>query len=304
MFNEYDKKVKLLLNCLPVVAKSKDFALKGGTAINMFIREQYPRLSVDIDLCYLPILPREESIMGIQSGMLEMIQGIQQKFNYKIDQRENKATKTLVKFDVIDNDVKIKIEPNFVLRGTLYPTMQQNLSDQVIERYEQKVINMRLVSKEEIYAGKICAALDRQHPRDLFDIKFILEEGITNKTKIAFLIYLISNNRPIYELLKPNRLDQRQTYQDEFKGMAFIDVSYDEMENIREQLINTISSMLTESDKEFLLNFKRGEPNWEYIPVPHVAELPAIKWKLLNLKKMDKEKHQMFLEKLEQVLYG
>ncbi|TCQ91865.1 nucleotidyltransferase AbiEii toxin of type IV toxin-antitoxin system [Rahnella sp. JUb53] len=57
----YYRQVQLLLQLLPFIAKHDCFALKGGTAINLFIRN-FPRLSVDIDLVYLPVLDREESL--------------------------------------------------------------------------------------------------------------------------------------------------------------------------------------------------------------------------------------------------
>jgi len=53
----YRSQVELLLRVLPYVAKEKVFALKGGTAINLFVRD-LPRLSVDIDLTYLPFEDR------------------------------------------------------------------------------------------------------------------------------------------------------------------------------------------------------------------------------------------------------
>jgi len=49
----YRKQVALLIQTIPAVPDEKDFALKGGTAINLFVRDM-PRLSVDIDLTYLP----------------------------------------------------------------------------------------------------------------------------------------------------------------------------------------------------------------------------------------------------------
>ena len=55
------KQVELLLRTLPYIAAEKCFALKGGTAINLFVRDM-PRLSVDVDLTYLPVEPREESL--------------------------------------------------------------------------------------------------------------------------------------------------------------------------------------------------------------------------------------------------
>ncbi len=137
----------------------------------------------------------------------------------------------------------------------------------------------------------------------MFDIKFILEEGISERTKIAFLIYLISNNRPMFELLSPNRLDQSIIYQKEFVGMTDLEISYAEMVDIREQLISTMRNLLTDADKQFLISVKEGVPNWQHINIEHVANLPSIKWKIMNINKMDKHKSQEYLVNLEAALY-
>ncbi len=61
------------------------------------------------------------------------------------------------------------------------------------------------------------AALDRQHPRDLFDVSALLaNEGLTDALRTAFVVYLISHNRPAVELLAPGRLD----IEAEFRGTA------------------------------------------------------------------------------------
>ena len=303
MFEKYNQQVYLVLECLPIVAKYKNFALKGGTAINMFLREQYPRLSVDIDLCYLPLQPREESMLGIEAGLLQIADNVQSELGYKIEKNRNSATKTITKLVVNNSKTNIKIEPNLILRSSIYPIAHMDLSKKVQGIYKRSVYNMPLVAKEEIYAGKICAALDRQHPRYLFDIKFILEEGISERTKIAFLIYLISNNRPMFELLSPNRLDQSIIYQKEFVGMTDLEISYAEMVDIREQLISTMRNLLTDADKQFLISVKEGVPNWQHINIEHVANLPSIKWKIMNINKMDKHKSQEYLVNLEAALY-
>lgn len=303
MFEKYNVQVKLVLECLPIVAKAKNYALKGGTAINMFLREQYPRLSVDIDLCYLPLQAREESLTGIQAGLLEICDALQKELGYKSEKIRNSVTKTITKLIVSNGKTDIKIEPNLILRGSIYPIIYLDLSKKVEGIYKLPVYNMPLIAKEEIYAGKICAALDRQHPRDLFDAKFILKEGIMEKTKNAFLVYLISHNRPMHELLEPNRLDQSEVFVTDFQGMTNLNISYQNLVNIREKLIQTINKTLTEQDKQFLISVKKGTPQWEYLNLPNIENLPGIKWKLMNIRKMEKAKAKVYLAKLEAVLY-
>jgi predicted nucleotidyltransferase component of viral defense system len=67
----YERQVRLLLRVIPLVAEETCFALKGGTAINLFVRNM-PRLSVDIDLTYLPVAPRHESLTDINAAMLRI----------------------------------------------------------------------------------------------------------------------------------------------------------------------------------------------------------------------------------------
>ena len=66
--NPFYRQASLVVRVLPYVARREEFALKGGTAINLFLRD-LPRLSVDIDLAYLPLTPREEALPAIRQGL-------------------------------------------------------------------------------------------------------------------------------------------------------------------------------------------------------------------------------------------
>jgi predicted nucleotidyltransferase component of viral defense system len=210
---DYRKQVALLLDVLPVVKQIDCFALKGGTALNLFIRDM-PRLSVDIDLAYLPVEPREAFLSNFNNAM-QTLAGNLEAADFNVIKRYDKHN-LLVKLDVANDAVNIKIEPNTVLRGSVFPTELQGLSEKVQETFLQQQ-KVRLLSFADLYAGKICAALDRQHPRDLFDVKLLLEnEGITDDIRQAFVIYLACSPRPMSELLAPNELDVRDIYNKEF----------------------------------------------------------------------------------------
>jgi len=71
----YREQVTLLLRILPIIAREEAFALKGGTAINLFVRD-LPRLSVDIDLTYLPLGDRIAALTGIREGLQRVETGI------------------------------------------------------------------------------------------------------------------------------------------------------------------------------------------------------------------------------------
>lgn len=155
----------------------------------------------------------------------------------------------------------------------------------------------------DLYGGKLCAALDRQHPRDLFDVKVLLEnEGITDEIRKAFIVYLVSHDRPISELLDPARKDFRRIYENEFAGMTVEEVEYDDLIAARETLIETLNKELTDAEKEFLVSLKEGQPMWGALGIKGIDKLPAIQWKLMNIQKMNKKKHAESLEKLKRKL--
>ena len=301
---DYNEQVNLLLRCLPAVAGIDTFALKGGTAINLFAQSDFPRLSVDIDLIYLPIQDRQSTLLEIDSGLRQIQQKLMKSLDsVAVEPRKNNQTKTITRLMVARNGVEIIIEPNLVLRGTVYPPTKQDLAPAVAARYGLNVYNVPVAAKADLYGGKICAALDRQHPRDLFDIKILLErEGITEEIKKAFLVYLASHNRPMHELLQPNRLDLVRLYEEEFLGMSREEVSIKDLVETREKLIETLSQSLTEQDKSFLIGIKNGIVKGELLGLPGIATLPGIQWKLVNINRMDKTAQQQALKKLEAVL--
>lgn len=301
MFEErYKKQVELLLRTLPVINRQECIALKGGTAINLFVRNM-PRLSVDIDLTYLPLNNRNEALKEIGAAMLNISQGIEKSIKgVKVTIRniENILGKLIVTY----GDVQIKIEVNFILRGSVYKPAIQPVSSEVQEFF-QLFTESRILSDEDLYAGKICAALDRQHPRDLFDVMLLLNsDGISEKMMKAFVVYLAGHSRPMNELLVPKfkRLDN--VFESQFKGMVRFDISLEELYSTREKLVKSIQGLLTEEEKIFLISIKKGEPDWSILGLPHIQDFPSIKWKLLNIRKMSDTKRKEALMRLEKVL--
>jgi len=172
------KQAELLLRVLPLIYKEEMFALKGGTAINFFIRN-LPRLSVDIDLTYLPVNDRDSALNEIRSSLLLISEGIKRRMpGTKIIQKRIHGTDDVRGLVVDRVSVTIKIEPNLVLRGSVYPPEIKRLSKKAQDLFELS-LQSRTLSPYDLYAGKICAALDRQHPRDLFDVHLLLKnEGL------------------------------------------------------------------------------------------------------------------------------
>lgn len=283
---------RLLVRALPFVYQEDCFALKGGTAINLFVRD-LPRLSVDIDLVYLPIQDRPTSLRGIHDALQRIAENVRRALSgVHVHEHQPRGDRLVAKLDLQARDgVQIKIEPNDVLRGTIHPTDERTLSPKAMELFEQSA-TARVVSLADLYGGKICAALDRQHPRDLFDIHLLFQnEGLTDEIRKSFVVYLASHDRPMNELLTPNRKDITKTFEDDFVGMAVAPVPLSTLLETRENLISAINSDLTTAEREFLLSVKLKEPKWDLLSLPGIDRLPGPQWKLYNLRKMKPEKH-------------
>jgi len=300
--NRFYPQVELMLSILSDVMAESCFALKGGTAINLFVRDM-PRLSVDIDLTYLPLRGRDESLEGI-SNALERIASriVRHRPATEIHKSFAPGGRRIVKLVVSQPGAHVKVEPNTILRGTVFPCQEAQLCAAACQEFRLDA-QVRTVSLPDLYGGKICAALDRQHPRDFFDVMLLLaNEGLTDAIRSAFVIYLASHNRPMAELLSPRLADFRRVFDDEFAGMTAIPVSHDQLCEARDALIKAVNSSLTMAERRFLLSIKDGEPEWDLICGAQFAEMPAIQWKLANIRKMSSAKRRAARAKLAQIL--
>lgn len=293
----YKNQVALLLEVLPVVNNFKCFALKGGTAINLFIRDM-PRLSVDIDLTYLPIESRDIFLVNIKAEMIKMKQFIE---NQGLVVKEV-ITKngTLAKLQVFAKNAMIKIEPNFVLRGSVFACEEQELCEKAQDQF-LKFMRINTLSIADLYGGKICAALDRYHPRDLFDLKLLLDnQGLTEQIRQAFIVYLASGSRPMHELLAPkisevSKQEFEKTFKNEFSGMTDTPISHEELSNIRSNLPSLLLTSFTDNERKFLLTLKSGTPDWSLLPIEGIETLPGVQWKLRNISKITDDKKKSSL---------
>jgi predicted nucleotidyltransferase component of viral defense system len=298
----YQRQVALLLRVLPIIADEPDFALKGGTAINLFVRDM-PRLSVDIDLTYLPVADRATSLAAIDRGMANIAQRIGRalptaQIEPVILQQENITTKLIIRLD----NAQIKIEVTPVLRGTVFEPIVMSVTAAVEEAFG--FAQMPVVSLPDLYAGKIVAALTRQHPRDLFDVRDLLaNEGISDELRAAFIVYAISGDRSIGDTLAPNRKSIEQPFASELQGMTANDVTLDDLLEAREAIIATMVADMPEAHHQFLIGFKRGEPDWSLLDVAGADKLPAVQWKLLNLAKLPDGKRAAMADRLAAIPY-
>ncbi|MDQ1349981.1 MAG: hypothetical protein QG657_282 [Acidobacteriota bacterium] len=297
----YLEQVKILLNIIPLLNRYEEFAIKGGTAINFFLLNA-PRLSVDIDLCYLPIKSRETTFNGINEIMMRLKDDIERRFvQYSLNANKS-ANANVYKLIVSSNQAAIKIEPNELLRGCVKQPLLIRINEEVAGLFNLYP-EAQILSTADLFGGKICAALDRQHPRDLFDIHMMFKHNLySDEVRQVFLVYLIQSNRPIAELLAPNNIDVSQIYEGEFSGMVKETISLEKLMEIKQELITTIKNELTIEEKEFLLSVKEGEPRWEKLGIGDYSHLPGVQWKILNINKMGKGKRKDAYNKLERIL--
>ena len=292
-----------MLRAIPHVAGEACFALKGGTAINLFVRDM-PRLSVDIDLAYLPVDESRETTLKKMSDALGRIAASIKKAIQGAKIQESRAEKPerVTRLIVATGQARIKIEPNEVIRGSVFPAKERELTRRAEDLFELSVTAQTL-SMADLYGGKLCAALDRQHPRDLFDVAVLLKhEGITDEIRKAFVVYLASHDRPIHELLDPTRKDVRRIYDNEFAGMPIEELAYEELIVAREAVIETLKKELTDDERTFLVSVKSGQPNWGVMGIEGIEKLPAIQWKLMNIRKISVKKRAELLDKLKRTL--
>lgn len=296
----YFKQTELMLHALPAVSGESCFALKGGTAINFFLRDM-PRISVDIDLTYLLIQDRTTSLKEM-SAALNRIADSLKKRGMKVQKILPKSVKRTAKLIVSRDKQQIKIEPNEVLRGSVYSPEKRGLVKKAESLFDISLTTLTL-SCADLYGGKLCAALDRQHPRDLFDVQILLNhEGITDEIRKAFVVYLASNDRPIHELLASERQDMQTAFKEEFVEMTEYLVQYEQLSDTRDRLIEILNRDLTDRERKFLISIKSGEPDWSLLGISGIEKLPGLQWKILNVRKMSTQKRTAQLEKLKAVL--
>lgn len=296
---QYRKQVSLLMRILPYVAEEKCFALKGGTAINLFVRDM-PRLSVDIDLTYLPVGPRPDSLAAIDTAMERIATAIKKAFR-GCEVSKTRVENTITKLTVRSSGVQVKIEVTPVMRGTVYEPEVRTVSEAVGDQFG--FAEIQVVSLADLYAGKLVAALDRQHPRDLFDVRDLLaNEGITDELRRAFVVYMISHDRPMFEVLRPALKALDAEYAQGFDGMTDEPVSLEDLAETRLTLIAEIVGRMPKEHRDFLISFERGEPNWSLLGLPGVADLPAVKWRQLNLDKLTPKKRSELVASLAAAL--
>ena len=292
MNREYLETARLLIQVAPLVFVDDQFGLKGGTAINLFLRDM-PRLSVDLDLVFTDhAVGRKEAIARINAAVRDAADRLRaRRFEVYVPEAGGDGeTKLMVR----SGPAEVKVEINTVMRGTVHRVRRANLTPLARDTLLAD-IEIPVLASEDVYGGKLVAALDRQHPRDLFDVMELFKhEGITPGIRRAFVVYLASHNRPVHEVLFPELRDIQMDYERNFIGMTSQPTELAELLETRDRMINELHTGLDADERRFLLSLVRAQPEWELLGIPHVSELPAVRWKLQNLARLQRERAEQF----------
>jgi predicted nucleotidyltransferase component of viral defense system len=283
----YLETARAMVRVAPLVFTDERLALKGGTAINFFLRDM-PRLSVDLDLTFTDYsAPRSVALAAINDAIREAQARLNARgFQTRVPTPQDGIEAKLL---VTSGAIQVKVEINYVIRGTVDPVRRRSLTQKAKDLLLADV-DIPLLSPNDIYGGKLVAALDRQHPRDLFDVsQLFAHEGITSSIRRCFVVYLASHNRPIHEVLFPTEKDISYEYEATFRGRTSEPIELAELLSARSRLLHELPRSLTSDERQFLRSLASAEPRWELLDVEHAQQLPAIKWKVQNLQKLARE---------------
>jgi predicted nucleotidyltransferase component of viral defense system len=281
MNKDYLAAVRLLLAAAPSIFRRRGFALKGGTAINLFLRNM-PRLSIDLDLVLTDHrLGRDVALQLISSHLKSMradLNHIGITCHAATDQGGDE-----MKVFVERDRTRVKVEVNHVFRGTILPVELRPLTAEAQDTFFSD-IEIPVLHPDELYGSKLVAAMDRQHPRDIFDIhKLYQENGLTEGIIECFVCYLAGHNRPIHEVLFANEINIESSHANEFEGMTREALSLGSLLETRKRLFAELPARLSGNQRTFLASLAEAKPDWSLMSCRHLAEMPAIRWKLANL---------------------
>ena len=293
--------VNLLLDIAPTVVQTPRFAMKGGTALNLFVQD-LPRLSVDIDVVFINHLADRDTALKEIAQEIQRIEEATAEMGYATRTRKVHGGDE-VTLDIFSAEAEVKVEVNFVFRGTVLPVQTCSLSEKTQALFS-KNIRIPVLSPSELYGSKLVAAMDRQHPRDLFDVlKMYESHGLTEEILDCFVVYLAGHNRPVHEVLFSNPQPMEETFKNEFVGMTSEPIKLDALLNTQQRLMIELPQALTQNHRNFLLSLVDANPDWSLLPIKHLEDLPAIKWKLQNLNNLKSKNPAKFgfqREELEQ----
>jgi len=299
MDKTYIDTVRLLLESVPAIFAPPHFAMKGGTAINLFVQNM-PRLSVDIDVVYSDhTAPRQAALEAISNGLEQARKQLVKTGLEASISATNKGEE--IKLFIRRGQVQVKVEVNHVFRGTVLPVEIRALNAEA-RRIFTTDVSAPVLAPAELFGSKLVAAMDRQHPRDIFDVHGLYEQGgLTPEIVECFVCYLAGHNRPVHEVLFSNDTDLSAPFENEFVGMTQKPISLADLQKVRAKLKTELPTKLTANHREFLISLVSGEPDWQLMKCPHLQKLSAIQWKLQNLARLKKANPQKFAQQADEL---
>lgn len=297
MNKSYFDTVRVLLESVPVIFETPHFAMKGGTAINLFVQDM-PRLSVDIDVVYTDYtVPRPAALKAIGDGINAACKRLGK---FGLEANVSATTEgDEIKLFIRRGRIQVKVEVNHVFRGTVLPIETRMLHPEA-QRVFTTDISAPVLAPAELYGSKLVAAMDRQHPRDIFDVRGLYDTtGLTTDVIECFVCYLAGHNRPVHEVLFSNDIDLAPAFENEFVGMTQEPISLAELQKVRTKLKKQLPAKLTGKHRQFLISLVSGEPEWQLMKCAHLEKLPAIRWKMQNLARLKKSNPVKFAQQAE-----
>lgn len=298
----YTDRVQLLVDILPVLAREPRFALKGGTAINLF-EHDLPRLSVDIDLAWLPVHDFAEDVVQIAAALEQLANLLRARpMQLQVQTSAGEGTRAVTRLVASRGRARVQIETTPVMRGTVHPVRNMVVRPRVEEAFG--FASAQVLDFADLYAGKLAAALSRQHPRDLFDIGPLLDDERADVTLWrTFLVYLTCSPKPAWEILASREsADFDATFNAHFKGMTAEPVSAAQLLDNRARLMERVATWLDEPSCAFLRSVESEQPDFGLIGLPHALDLPGVRRKLHNLAQRSTAKRQADHLQLDQAL--
>ena len=271
MNQAYVDTVRLLIAVAPIVLQSTRLRDEGGTALNLFVHDM-PRLSVDIDVAFVDPLPDRNTALELIAADLKAARTAIARLGYRVN-LPSTAKDQEVKL-LIENDVaQVKVEVNYVFRDTLLPVQHKSLVQSAQELFTAN-IQVPILQTVELYGSKLVAAMDRQHPRDIFDVLQMYSGfGLQPEVVSCFVAYLAGHNRPVHEVLFSPAKDIEALYHRHFVGMTRDPIGLDALRQTQVKLLRDLPRALVPEQREFLLSFVRMEPAWELMPFQDLRDL-------------------------------
>lgn len=298
----YLDRVSLLVQILPLIDAEPRFALKGGTAINLFEHDM-PRLSVDVDLTWLPVQDYRSDAAQIDAALGALADRLAAPpLRLHVQHSLAHGADTCTRLIASRGRAQVKIETTPVMRGCVHPVRRMDLRPAVERTFGSAQV--QVLHFADLYAGKLAAALSRQHPRDWFDVGLLLDSGRLDQSLWrTFLVYLTVSPKPAAEMLAPSDpVDFADVFDRQFRGMSAEPTNVDALLRSRLQLLERIPELMDGLACDFLLSLERETPDFDLIGLPQAAQLPGVRRKLQNLAQRSAAKREADYRQLVQTL--